>query len=133
MLGWAVAAFTITIATSLARRSWPGLIWLAITLILNLAAALTGRTPEPTVALALGNFLLHVTVFTALRLFRRESDPRGWLIGWQIGGITTFVWLLFFDGNQYNWWNWALIAPISLFLSEIWPLYWLIIRPIFGG
>lgn len=53
-----------------------------------------------------------------------------WL--WQIGGIATFVYLTFFDGYRYTWWNWLIAVPVNLFLGEIWPIYWLLVRPIFG-
>lgn len=55
------------------------------------------------------------------------------LLIWQIGSIVNFIYLTFFDGTDYNWWNWAIIIPVNAFLSEIWPIYWLILRPIFGG
>lgn len=47
-----------------------------------------------------------------------------------IASTLTQVYLLFFDGTVYTWWNWIIIIPIDLFLGEIWPLYWLIIRPL---
>lgn len=44
----------------------------------------------------------------------------------------TQIFLIFFDGYVYTWWNWIIAIPISLFLGEIWPIYWLILRPVFG-
>lgn len=44
----------------------------------------------------------------------------------------TFVFLTFFDGYVYNWWNWVVAIPVNLFLSEIWPIFWLILRPLLG-
>lgn len=49
---------------------------------------------------------------------------------YQLGALATLVKLTFFDGYVYNWWNWIIALPVNLFLSEIWPLYWLIIRPL---
>jgi hypothetical protein len=49
---------------------------------------------------------------------------------WQLGAIATAIYLIFLDGYNYTWWNWILAVPISLFLAEIWPLYWLLIRPL---
>lgn len=49
----------------------------------------------------------------------------------QLGALATLVKLTFFDGFNYTWWNWIIALPVNLFLSEIWPIYWLIIRPIF--
>jgi hypothetical protein len=43
----------------------------------------------------------------------------------------TQIFLIFFDGVVYNWWNWLIIIPTSFFQGEIWPIYWLIIRPLF--
>ena len=51
---------------------------------------------------------------------------------YQTISLATLVFLLFFDGFVYTWWNWIVAVPTSLFLSEIWPIYWLIIRPLFG-
>lgn len=46
--------------------------------------------------------------------------------------LATFVYLTFFDGFGYNGWNWLIAIPVNAFLSEIWPIYWSILRPIFG-
>ncbi|MCC5872978.1 MAG: hypothetical protein JJU22_11325 [Gammaproteobacteria bacterium] len=47
------------------------------------------------------------------------------------GWIATLVYLMFFDGFQYNWWNWVIVIPINFFLASIWPVYWLILHWIF--
>jgi len=49
-----------------------------------------------------------------------------------VGDLATFIYLVFFDGTQYNWWNWLITVPIDFFLATIWPLYWLVVRPFFG-
>ncbi len=54
------------------------------------------------------------------------------LIVYIIGNAATFAKLTFFDDVDYNWWNWIIILPINEFLASIWPLYWLIIKPIMG-
>jgi hypothetical protein len=54
-------------------------------------------------------------------------------IVWQLGSVVTFIKLTFFDDYIYTWWNWIIVVPINLFLGEIWPIYWLILRPIFGA
>lgn len=54
------------------------------------------------------------------------------LAAWLIGNIATFGFLTFFDGYKYNWWNWIIALPVNEFLAAMWPIYWLIIRPIFG-
>ena len=41
---------------------------------------------------------------------------------------STFVYLTFFDGFDYNGWNWIIVVPINLMLSGIWPIYWLILH-----
>lgn len=51
---------------------------------------------------------------------------------WQLGSIVTFVWLTLFDGYVYNAWNWLIAIPVNAFVAEIWPIYWVILRPIFG-
>lgn len=50
-----------------------------------------------------------------------------------IGHIATFRKLTFFDDYTYNWWNWIIVIAINEFLAMIWPLYWLILRPLFGS
>ncbi|MBJ7535270.1 hypothetical protein JDN40_14255 [Rhodomicrobium vannielii ATCC 17100] len=50
-----------------------------------------------------------------------------------IGSVATFVFLTFFDGYIYNTWNWLIAIPVNSFLSFIWPIYWLILRPIMGN
>lgn len=55
------------------------------------------------------------------------------LIGaWFAGDLATLIYLVFFDGTVYNWWNWIFILPIDVFLATIWPIYWIILRPFFG-
>lgn len=53
----------------------------------------------------------------------------GWIVYWA-GNLATFIKLTFFDGYNYNWWNWLVALPVNEFLSAIWPLYWLILRPL---
>ena len=52
------------------------------------------------------------------------------LSGYQIAAIATFIKLTFFDGFIYTWWNWIIAVPIGAALSELWPIYWIIIRPL---
>ena len=52
---------------------------------------------------------------------------------WQIGSVVTFAKLTFFDGYDYNWWNWLIAVPVNIFLGEIWPIYWIVLRPLFGS
>lgn len=54
------------------------------------------------------------------------------MAGWQIASVATLVFLTWFDGYVYNWWNWLIAIPCNFILSEIWPVYWLIVRPLFG-
>lgn len=44
----------------------------------------------------------------------------------------TFIFLTFFDGLSYTWWNWIFILPLNGFLATIWPIYWAILRPLLG-
>jgi len=54
-------------------------------------------------------------------------------VGYQLGGLATLIALMVKDWPSLNWWNWIIIIPINFFLAEIWPIYWLILRPIFGA
>lgn len=42
--------------------------------------------------------------------------------------VATFIYLTFFDGYIYTAWNWIVAIPVNLFLSGIWPIYWLILH-----
>jgi hypothetical protein len=53
------------------------------------------------------------------------------VIAYEIAGWATFAKLTFFDDYVYNWWNWIIALPVNMFLGQIWPIYWLIIYPIF--
>ena len=55
-----------------------------------------------------------------------------WVVYW-IGNIATFVKLTFFDGYQYTWRNWIIVLPINELLAAIWPIYWVVLRPLFGS
>lgn len=48
------------------------------------------------------------------------------------GGLATWVYLTFLDGYAYNWWNWIVALSANSVLSMIWPIYWLVLRPLFG-
>lgn len=45
-----------------------------------------------------------------------------------LGDAATFVFLTFFDGYAYNAWNWIVAIPVNIFLAQIWPLYWAVLR-----
>ncbi len=55
-----------------------------------------------------------------------------WLPVYIVGNIATFIKLTFFDGYQYTAWNWLIALPANEFLSFMWPLYWLVLRPFLG-
>ena len=66
-------------------------------------------------------------------MFDRERLFIAAIIVWQIGSWVTFVQLTFLDDYVYTWWNWIIVLPINLLLSALWPIFWLILRPIFGS
>lgn len=51
---------------------------------------------------------------------------------YQAMAILTLLKLTFWDDYPYNGWNWLIAVPVNFFHAEIWPVYWLILRPIFG-
>ena len=55
-----------------------------------------------------------------------------WIFYW-IADIATTGFLLWEDWDSFNWWNWIIIIPIDFFLGTIWPIYWLILRPLMGS
>lgn len=50
-----------------------------------------------------------------------------------IGDVVTFGKLTFFDCYAYTWWNWIIAVPLNFILSSLWPIYWGVLRPVFGG
>lgn len=48
------------------------------------------------------------------------------------GDIATMVYLIFFDGYSYTWWNWLIAVPVDFILGSLWPIYWVILRPLMG-
>jgi hypothetical protein len=54
------------------------------------------------------------------------------VIGYEIVGWATFVKLAFVDNYVYNWWNWIIAIPVDGFMGRMWPIYWGILRPLFG-
>lgn len=121
----------------LVRRNWPGIVWLGLVAILNLAPFIFLPATDPRLPTLMPNLVIQLGVYGIFRAIRWRKNPdvdlNGSLIWtWQIGSLATLVYLLAFDGVRYTWWNWLVIVPINLFLAEIWPLYWLIIRPFSG-
>ncbi len=55
----------------------------------------------------------------------------GWLIYW-VGNVVTFAKLTFFDDYSYTCWNWLIVVPINEILAAMWPVYWVILRPLLG-
>jgi len=49
-----------------------------------------------------------------------------------IGQLATFIFLIITNWPGFNWWNWIFLIPINFFLACIWPIYWVILVPIFG-
>lgn len=48
--------------------------------------------------------------------------------GYQLASLATAGFLIHEDW-PFNWWNWIILIPIDFFLGEIWPIYWLLLRP----
>lgn len=57
------------------------------------------------------------------------------LAAWAVysgGQLTTWVYLTFLDGYSYTWWNWPLALVANTFCGILWPVYWTVLRPVFG-
>jgi hypothetical protein len=67
-----------------------------------------------------------------MRISGEEILKIGLFCAWQLAGVATFVYLTFFDGYEYNWWNWVVALAVNGILAEIWPIYWFILRPLMG-
>lgn len=49
------------------------------------------------------------------------------------GSAVTFIFLTFFDGYRYTAWNWLVAIPVNFLLAQLWPIYWAVVRPLFGA
>lgn len=57
------------------------------------------------------------------------SRLQGFLVSlYVLGIIGTWIYLTFFDGYQWTLGNAFLAHSVNLFLSAMWPLYWLMLR-----
>ena len=65
-------------------------------------------------------------------MFEEGGNGRACLgIIYNLAALVTFVKLTFLDSFHYTWLNWIIVLPIDVFLATIWPIYWLILRPLF--
>lgn len=127
----------ITLALAIfVKRQWPGLAWLAISSLLDVGGWALLTSDDPRRATMIPHMIITLLLYAVargVRRFKEEYDGKVWLVaGWQLGSVATFVFLTFLNGYVYNWWNWIIVIPINGFLAEIWPIYWAILRPIFG-
>ena len=47
------------------------------------------------------------------------------------GNFATFLYLCWEDW-PFSWWNWIVLIPLNELLAAIWPIYWLVLRPLLG-
>jgi len=45
-----------------------------------------------------------------------------------LGSFINFIYITFFDGYIYTWWNFVIAIPVNILLSTIWPIYWAFLR-----
>jgi hypothetical protein len=57
----------------------------------------------------------------------RLKASLGWILfyAYDVIGVATFIYLDFFDGYVYNWYNWIVAIPVNGFFSMLWPMYWI--------
>lgn len=132
-----ILQIAITLALALfVRRQWPGIVWLLVLAVSDVLPFFFLDTDDPRLRLLMPHLVLHLIVYGMVRAirFRKDlADDMLWVHGvWQIGSISTAIYLIFFDGIDYNGWNWIFLIPLNLFLAEIWPIYWIVLGPIFG-
>lgn len=62
------------------------------------------------------------------------KETAAWTLGilYELASWATFVKLTFLSGYAYNAWNWIIVVPINALLGQLWPIYWLVLRPLFG-
>ena len=133
--GLAIIAITLMLAL-LVKKEWPGLAWLGTVIAADLLPFALLERDGPRLSQLLPHLISIVLLYSIFRAIRRRNDGdngvRWAIVAWQFCSLCTFISLTFYDGVDYNWWNWIIILPGNAFLGEIWPIYWLIIRPIFG-
>lgn len=61
-----------------------------------------------------------------------EWGVRLLLVLYCVPDLGTFIYLTFLCDYPYTWWNVIPVVMINGFLAQIWPIYWLILVPIFG-
>lgn len=133
MIGIALIAITVAIA-AFVRRAAIGIVWLALVIGADLVALAVVDASDPRARYLVPHAIVTFMLFAVVRaLWRWRDDGQVWAIAaWQLGALATLARLSFFDGFTYTWWNWIVAIPANLFLAEIWPIYWLILRPLFG-
>ena len=119
------------------RRMWPVVALLLACLTVNVAARFIAVEGDPRAAwgMLLMPSVVQAAIFVLGRgtvMMAREQNPALLMAGWQMFGLATFGRLTFFDGYVYTWWNWIIVVPLNAFLAEIWPIYWLVLRPLMG-
>lgn len=130
--------YAVTVALALwSKKTWPVIAIVAVFFALNFSAyfLLEDGDPRKSMAWLLTPSVVQLGLALAARGFmqwRRERDAILLLAAYQVGSVATLIILLFFGGVRWTWWNWIIVIPASIFQAEIWPLYWLIIRPLFG-
>jgi len=45
----------------------------------------------------------------------------------------TFLFLIFWGDKKIPSMDWFIELPFNLFFAQIWPVYWMVYRPIFGA
>lgn len=55
-----------------------------------------------------------------------DAKPLVFELAYGIGALATLVYLLAFSPGHFNAWNWLIVVPLDIFLSGIWPVYWLL-------
>lgn len=62
----------------------------------------------------------------------RSWPAVAFLIIYNVGALATFGKLTFFDDYNYTWWNWIIVVPLNAMLAGMWPVYWLVVKPLFS-
>lgn len=54
------------------------------------------------------------------------------VIIYNAAALATFVHLMWVETAPTSWWQWIYLSLVNAYLSGLWPIFWLILRPAFG-
>lgn len=60
-------------------------------------------------------------------LIDEERNALLWLL-YAVGAVVTFLYLIMHVEDVVHWWQWTIVAFLSLMVAQAWPLYWMVLH-----